>query len=302
LEIRHLRAFVAVTDAQSVRKGAERLHVAQSALGRTIRDLERELGVPLFARSPHGARLTESGERFMDGARRTLVEANAAIARARDARASGSGPLVIGVVNPELRPSWIQTVLRQFRDEMPALAIHLEPMASIAMAEAATQRAIDVGIGYTIAPSHGITVRTVTDDVMAGVIVARTHALARRRCVSIFDLEPYPFLWYDRPVHPTLFDRIFAAFQRVGFTARLIPGIGQVDANAAAAFALVSSSSGWALYPTTARPALPSTMRYVPLRDVSIPLETDLLVRADDRSERTRVFSRIVGEIDKYGD
>jgi len=300
VEIRHLRAFVAVADAQSVRKAAERLHVAQSALSRTIRDLERELGVALFARSPHGAQLTEGGARFMDGARRTLAEATAAIARARDARASGAGPIVIGAVNPELRPAWIQTALRQFRAAMPEVAIHLESMASIAMAEAATQRAIDVGIGYAMAPSHGITITAVTHDVMAGVIVSREHILARRHSVSIFDLEPYPFLWYDRAVHPTMFDRIFSAFRRVGFTPTLVPAIGQVDANAAAAFALVSSSSGWALYPTTALAALPSTLRYVPLSDVSIPLETDLLVRADDRSERTSVFGGIVRHL--HGD
>src|ERR1700739_3900284 len=136
MEIRHLRAFIAVADAPSVRRAAHELRVAQSALSRTIQDLERDLGVTLFARSPHGVRMTRAGTRFMEGARRTLAEATAAIARARDARASGEGPLVVGVANPELRPAWIRSALQLYRKACPKVAVHLEAMASIAMVEA----------------------------------------------------------------------------------------------------------------------------------------------------------------------
>jgi len=295
VEIRHLRAFIAVADTRSIRRAAAQLHVAQSALSRTIRDLEHELGITLFVRSAKGVRLTRGGQRFLEGARRTLSEATAAIARARDARESSDGPLVVGVVNPELRPAWIRTALERYRRAAPKVAVHLESMASIAMAEATLSRAIDIGIGYAMLPaSSGVTVATVTEDAMAGVIVAREHRLARRRRISVFDLEPYEFLWYDRAVHPTMFDRILGAFRQVGFTPRLVPAIGQVDANSATAFALVSSGYGWALLPTTARPALPPTLRYLSLTDVAIPLETHLITRADDRSTRSRVFRRIV--------
>lgn len=298
MEIRHLRAFVAVADMRSIRRAASKLHIAQSALSRTVRDLEHELGIALFVRSAKGVRLTRGGKRFLDGARRTLSEATAAIARARDARDSSDGPLVVGVVNPELRPAWIRTALERYRKAAPKVAVHLESMASIAMAEATRSRAIDVGLGYAMLPaSAGVTIETVTEDAMAGVIVARAHQLARRRRISIFDLEPYEFMWYDRAVHPTMFDRIFGAFQQVGFTPRLVPAIGQVDANSATAFALVSSGYGWALLPTTARPALPPTLRYLALTDVAIPLETQLIARSDDRSTRARIFRRIVQDL-----
>jgi LysR family transcriptional regulator, benzoate and cis,cis-muconate-responsive activator of ben and cat genes len=291
-----LRAFTAVAEAHSVRKAAQRLRVAQSALSRTIRDLEHDLGVVLFVRSPHGVRLSESGERFMHGARRTLLEANAAIARARDARASEAGPLVVAMVNPELRPAWIQAVLRRYRKAMPGVMVHLEFMPSIAMAEAATLRAIDVGIGHVVAASPGVTVTTVADDALGGVIVAPTHRLARRRGVSILDLEPDPFLWYERATHPVLFDRIFSAFRQIGFTPKHVPAIGQVG-NVGRAVALVSGGFGWALYPSMARPSVPSTVRYLKLTDLSIPLQIDVVKRADDRSARTRAFVRIVEQL-----
>ncbi|HWZ60714.1 MAG TPA: LysR family transcriptional regulator [Gemmatimonadaceae bacterium] len=295
MEIRHLRAFIAVADALSMRRAAERLHVAQSALSRTIRDLEHELGLALFARSSKGVRLTRGGQRFMEGARRTLAEATAAIARARDIRESSDGPLVVGVVNPELRPAWIVAALRQYRAAAPKVAVHLEPMASIAMAEATVTCAIDIGIGYAMVSSRpGVTIDTITEDLLAGVIVGRKHRLARRRSLSIFELERYPFLWHERAALPAVYDRILAAFQQIGFSPRLVPALGQVDTNAASAFALVSSGYGWTLLPTMARSSLPPTVRYIPLSDIAIPLETELIGRSDDRSTRTRAFRRIV--------
>jgi DNA-binding transcriptional LysR family regulator len=295
MEIRHLRAFVAVADAASVRRAASHLHIAQSALSRTIRDLEHELGLALFMRTPQGVALTPGGRRFAEGARRTLAEATAAVARARDARASEDGPLVVGVVNPELRPAWINRGLKRYRTAAPKVAVHLESMSSIAMVEAVVTRAIDAGIGYApLTPRPGVIVSPIADDEMAGVIVARGYRLARRKHVAISELARYPFLWYDRSTQPAVFDRIFAAFQQVGFRPRLVPALGEVDLNATPALSLVASGYGWTLAPSMARAALPPTVRYVALSDVAIPLEIQGVVRADDRSTRIRLFRRLV--------
>ena len=52
MELRHLRYFVAVAEAGSLKLAAEkRLHTAQPSLSRQIRDLEREVGVPLMSRA-----------------------------------------------------------------------------------------------------------------------------------------------------------------------------------------------------------------------------------------------------------
>jgi len=293
MEIRHLRAFIAVADAQSIRRAAHQLHVTQSALSRTIHDLEGELGLMLFTRTAHGVQLTPGGERFMEGARRTLAEAAAAITRARDARDTAEGPLIIGLVSIELRQHWTVTALVRYRKEMPHVAVHLEAMASIAMVEAVTTRAIDAAIGHDILlAAPGAVVDTIAEDQLAGVIVARGHPFARRRTISIFDLEPYDFLFHDRPVHPTMFERVFSAFQQIGFTPRFVPALGGPDLDAA--IPLVSSGYGWTLLPTTARPILPSTLQYLPLSDLAIPLEMQLITRSDDRSVRIRVFRRIL--------
>lgn len=62
IETRHLRCFLAVSDTLHFGQAAERLHVAQPALSRTIRQLERELGAQLLVRSTRSVSLTPAGE------------------------------------------------------------------------------------------------------------------------------------------------------------------------------------------------------------------------------------------------
>src|SRR5215468_8991773 len=83
MELRHLRYFVAAAEAQNVSRAAARLHVSQPALSRQIRDLEEELGFPLFERSAKSVRLTEAGKTFLSEARAVLQRADEAVANAR---------------------------------------------------------------------------------------------------------------------------------------------------------------------------------------------------------------------------
>src|SRR5687767_3463692 len=69
MDFRHIRAFIAVADALSVTKAAERLHISQPPLSRHIHQLEEELGLTLFLRHRHGVTLTEDGRRLLEKAR-----------------------------------------------------------------------------------------------------------------------------------------------------------------------------------------------------------------------------------------
>src|SRR3954469_9522705 len=72
MELRHLEYFVAVAEEASFTKAAARVHVAQPGVSAQIRQLEQELGQPLFDRSGRSVRLTEAGTAVLPYARAAL--------------------------------------------------------------------------------------------------------------------------------------------------------------------------------------------------------------------------------------
>ena len=84
-ELRHLRVFVAVAEQLSFTRAAERLHLTQQSVSRTVGELERELGVTLLERTTREVRLTPAGVSLLrDGAEAVRAADAAFVARARD--------------------------------------------------------------------------------------------------------------------------------------------------------------------------------------------------------------------------
>src|SRR5712675_1652454 len=97
MELRHLRYFVAVAEAESLTLAAEeRLHTAQPSLSRQIRDLELEVGTPLMVRRARGIELTAAGRAFLDHARLALSQVEAAGEAARRAAQPAKASIVMG--------------------------------------------------------------------------------------------------------------------------------------------------------------------------------------------------------------
>src|SRR5437762_6393622 len=96
MELRHLHYFIGVGEEENVSRAALKLHVSQPALSRQIRDLEGELGFPLFERSAKSVRLTEAGRAFLGESRAVLRRAEEAVQAARAIATGGRGELHVG--------------------------------------------------------------------------------------------------------------------------------------------------------------------------------------------------------------
>src|ERR671911_2509030 len=95
-DLRQLRAFVAVAEELNFTRAAERLHMAQQAISKSVRQLEAELGVELLERTTREVRLTEAGAALLEAGRDVLRAADAAFARAREVGAGLSGTVRLG--------------------------------------------------------------------------------------------------------------------------------------------------------------------------------------------------------------
>jgi DNA-binding transcriptional LysR family regulator len=108
LDLRLLRAFVAVAEELHFTRAAHRLYVAQQALSRDIRRLESQVGAPLFARSTRHVTLTAAGERLLVHARTLLALNDAALHELRGA----TRPLLVDVIGEALTAARIVDVAR----------------------------------------------------------------------------------------------------------------------------------------------------------------------------------------------
>ena len=130
MELRHLRYFVAVAEAQNVLRAAtQKLHVSQPAVSRQIRDLEDELGVQLFERTGKSVRLTDAGQVFLKEARTVLERTNEAVRNVRVFAQAGETELHIGYT-PIFRTQIVSPALRAFQQAMPKVHVKLHDWTS----------------------------------------------------------------------------------------------------------------------------------------------------------------------------
>lgn len=212
MELRQLRHFEEIVNAASFGQAAERLHLTQPALSKSIRNLESSLGVQLFERHPAGVSLTEYGRVFLDYA--TLI--NSELARAVDHLAElkgrGTGVVRVGAGATVMKYLMPETV-RRFMDgdEGGSLVFVQDLRANLA---AKLRRGeIDVMIGSdTGAAADDLFAEPVLEDVI-GVVAARGHPLENGRA-TLADLARYRWILPDST--ETENDRLAAAFRRAG--------------------------------------------------------------------------------------
>ena len=124
MDLRHLRAFVAIVDTGGFVRAATRVSLSQPALSRQVRALETELGVRLFDRSGRRVRLTAEGEDLLERGRRLLVDAESLRERARALRSGRTGLLRVGAT-PQAMETMLAGFLPRYRRRHPGVDVHL---------------------------------------------------------------------------------------------------------------------------------------------------------------------------------
>jgi DNA-binding transcriptional LysR family regulator len=124
MNLRQLRYVVATADHGTMTAAAQALYVAQPALSRAVRELERELGIELFARSGRGVVLTSAGAQVLHHAR-VALEAVDAIEEVSAARGNGRGTELRIAATPTLEPELTGRLLPRFARDQPAVTVRV---------------------------------------------------------------------------------------------------------------------------------------------------------------------------------
>ena len=193
---RLLRYLDEVARSGSIRKAAERLNVAASAINRQILSLEQELDTPLFERMPGGLRLTATGEILVAHVRHTLRDHRRALEGMAALKGLTQGEVKIATMGG-LAASVLGDVLGAFRAVHPRVKLTVKVLAREAIVSAVLDGQADLGLAYNL-PSHPRLFRAASFEHPIGAVLAPDHPLAGRLSVRFADCLPYPLLLAER--------------------------------------------------------------------------------------------------------
>jgi len=293
MENSQLRAFLAVAEELHFGRAAERLHIAQPPLSRTIQQLERQLGTRLFDRSTRSVRLTTAGHALVEPAKSVLE----AVRRAESAvQAADLGEIGVvrlafaGVSTYQLVAEWARLV-RQFRP-----GIHLE-LSSQNFAQHGMRKLLnndaDIALGRWDLIPAGIAARVAVHDTLV-MAMPDTHRLAQAASVSFSDLADEEFISLPAYEGAVLPDRLRRLAHAAGFAADVV----QVAPDTQSALALVSAEVGCHLtLSSVAKNAAQGHVAFVPVSDETMDVNLRLAWRQQDDSPAVRSVLSLAEEL-----
>ena len=221
IELRHLRYFVAAAEELNFRRAAERIHIDQTPLSRTIRDLESQLGVVLFMRMPRKLRLTPAGARLLEEARKLFIrlERTRRVVRATDAR--HGAPLRIGVADGIAQPK-LSECFAGWQALAPETPLELSEMSANELGAALRREEIDAGISFGLPKDEAIAQEPAWRYPLMAMLPFG-HQLASVEKVGLADLLAFPLISCSADRQPGLLQQIRTIVQRCR-TAPMIVG------------------------------------------------------------------------------
>src|SRR3954464_6974437 len=170
MELRQLEYFVAVAEEQNFTRAAERVHISQSGVSAQIRQLEREVGAPLFDRSTRTATLTVAGKAALEHARAALAATIALTQAVGEVTDLIRGRLTVGMVTGcTVTPLF--EALAAFHRAYPGVEVSLLEDGSDRLVDAGHAGAVDLAlVGTANSTPDGLHAFTITSDRLVAVV------------------------------------------------------------------------------------------------------------------------------------
>lgn len=287
-----MRYFVAVAEALSFTRAAEKLRLAQPSLTRQVRNLEEEIGVQLLDRSNNRVALTEEGRFFLYESRKLLAMCEETVATMQRMKHGETSQLNLGYVS-NIHYGLLPATLAAFRKLRPQVALNLFDLSSAEQFAALEAHKIDLGfVGLRpMLSGHDLRSECVAYDLIV-VALAVAHPLARKAKIKLSDLAAEFFVGMSRKTHPGKKQWLLETCEKAGFTARIL----QEADGELLAIKFVADGLGVAFLPEQVT-GLPH--EGVVFRPLSPPLrrESTIAWRDDNPSRPLQDYIRIVKEL-----
>ncbi len=225
MDFHHLKYFVEVADQKSFSKAARNLHISQSAISRTIKALEDELGVVLFMRNAKAVELTDGGTIFLTHAKRVVFMFEHLKVDFENEFKLEQGSILIGLPPITDAPIFAH-LLGEFKRAYPQIDLELYEHGSKKIEISVQEGLIDIGIICTKPHVKEFESFFLTSDPLA-VILPKDNPLAKEKEISLEQLSEESFVLYRDDFN--LHDEIVKSCKHAGFQPHIVFETSQRD-------------------------------------------------------------------------
>lgn len=233
MNLKQLRAFVAVATYQSFAQAGEHLHLSQPALSLTIKNLEEKLGGALLSRTTRSVSLTPEGEVLLPLARRLLADWDNTEELLRQRFTLQLGRVSIAAI-PAFAGNLLPSVLKVFRERYPRVNVTVHDVINEQVLELVSHRRVELGIGFEPQASDPLAFQPLYLDRFVAV-VPKDSPLARQPEVRWRELLEHDFIALQRPSAVRLLLEQHVATEHgklsVAFESHQLSTIGRMVAN-----------------------------------------------------------------------
>lgn len=192
MNLRHVETFICVAECSSFRRAAELLHRSQSAVSVHVRELESELGVPLFDRTTRRVALTAEGRMLLSRTKSVVAELRSVADELREASGVRGGAVDLGVT-PSLGAAVLPVALAEFGARFPRVTVRVHEAVARGLYESVRQRRTDFALGPAVPGLKDFDYRVLGREPLCAVLPP-DYALQRREAVPFDELLRQPFL------------------------------------------------------------------------------------------------------------
>lgn len=192
------RAYVyldAVARAGSIRKAAENLHVASTALNRKLLELEDEVGTPLFERLPRGVRLTAAGELLVATVRRSIADLRSAASQIEQLRGLVRGTVRVGCAE-SVATDFVPHAIARYQQTHPGVQFRLLSGVTAQLVAALLDDEVELVLVHDPQPSEALRVLAAIPQPLCALL-RPDHPLARRSRLRLADCVDFPLALGD---------------------------------------------------------------------------------------------------------
>lgn len=184
-----IRLFVAAARAGSIVRAAELEHIAPSALGRRLSDLEHAFGMPLLVRSPKGVRLTEAGRIVCERGERMETELQDLLREVQSESGTLRGTVRLHA-NMSAVIGFLPERLHRFMQLHPEVAVHLHEHDTREVVRACLDDRADIGVGVAVPLPSGLDAWHFANDPLQ-IIAPAEHELSSYDTVTYIHVLRY---------------------------------------------------------------------------------------------------------------